>query len=471
MEHYTTIKTLWEKCGNKSKIAEITKFDWKTVSKIVNQIKEGKEYPVRKEYPRILDNYKENILEWIEKGLNGVRIYEELKIIGVNVSYSTVKDFISLIKEREKVFLRVHTLAGEEAQVDFGYLGLISDNGKKRKIWVFNMRLSYSRLDYYEAVYDQSVETFIRCHINAFNYFGGIPEYVKIDNLKSAILEANFYEPIYQKLYQVLANYYEFKPLPCRVRHPNDKGKVESGIKYVKGNFFRGRNFVDFSNLQRQLKNWTQNICNKRIHGTTRKIPIEVFELEEKAKLKPLPDSEFEMSKWKKAKVYHDCHVFIDYSYYSVPFEYVGKEVEIEIKNNVVKIYYKNNLLAIHEKAECKGKFQSNPSHYPKYKMYSSTELQEKYQIKMREVGYFAEQMFFCLLKTNPRDWNRSVSGILSLIKKYPKEVVDTSCKRALAYEAYGYRIVLNICESGSYLLPLEFDFDKENVNYEYVKK
>ena len=90
-------------------------------------------------------------------------------------------------------------MPGEEAQVDFGYLGMSPDDtGKRKKTWVFNMRLSYSRLDYFEKVYDQKVETFIAAHIHAFEFFGGIPEYVKIDNLKAAILEANFYEPIYQ---------------------------------------------------------------------------------------------------------------------------------------------------------------------------------------------------------------------------------------------------------------------------------
>ena len=117
------------------------------------------------------------------------------------------------IRKRENIFVRIHTLPGEEAQVDFGYVGLTPDNnGKRRKTWVFNMRLSYSRLDYYEKVYDQRVETFIQCHINAFKYFEGITEYVKTDNLKAAILQANFYEPIYQQMYKNFALHYGFKP-------------------------------------------------------------------------------------------------------------------------------------------------------------------------------------------------------------------------------------------------------------------
>jgi hypothetical protein len=97
-------------------------------------------------------------------------------------SYSAVKKYIRKLKKREDIFIRIHTPAGHEAQVDFGYVGRTrEDSGISRKTWVFNMRLSYSRLDYYEKVYDQKVETFINCHINAFEFFGGVPEVVKID--------------------------------------------------------------------------------------------------------------------------------------------------------------------------------------------------------------------------------------------------------------------------------------------------
>ena len=122
-----------------------------------------------------------------------------------------------------------------------------------RKTWVFNTRLSYSRLDYYEIVYDQKVETFIQCHINTFYYFQRVYEYVKIDNLKAAILKANFYLPIYQELYKNFAYHYAFRPLPCRVRRPNDKAKVESGIKYIKNNFFLGRKLKYEQDLKRKL--------------------------------------------------------------------------------------------------------------------------------------------------------------------------------------------------------------------------
>ncbi len=345
---YITIQTLWNKGHNKSRIAQITGHDWKTVAKVIRNLKEGKSPPDKKPHPCILDFYKERLIAWIEQGLSALRMHKELLRLGVKVSYSSVKNFVAITKRNNNIFMRIHTAAGEEAQVDFGYVGYTLDNnGKRRKTWVFNMRLSYSRLDYFEKVYDQKVATFITCHIHAFHYFGGIPKTVKIDNLKAAILEANFYEPVYQRIYKQFADYYGFEPIPCRIYQPNDKGKTESGIKYVKNNFFAGRTFKNGDDLDQRLTLWLAK-ANARVHGTTKKVPQEVFEIEEQQTLLPLPAQEFYLSQLGTRKVYHDCHVYINHNYYSVPYKYVGKEVEIEVGNGLVKIYYNNERIAIH---------------------------------------------------------------------------------------------------------------------------
>jgi len=318
------------------------------------------------------------------------------------------------------------------------------------------MRLSYSRLDYYEKVFDQKVETFIQCHINAFNFFGGIPRYIKIDNLKAAILEANFYEPIYQTLYKQFADYYGFSPLPCRVRKPQEKGKVEAGIKYIKRNFFLGRKFASSEDVNQRLKFWLINTCNARVHGTTRKIPQKVFDAEEKDKLIKLPDKEFSMPKMGTRTVYTDCHVYIDYNYYSVPFEYVGKKVDVEVHNKTIKILFEGKQIALHGKIDGRGEFITNESHYPKFKCYLSTNYQEEYRVKMNRIGDSAGRLFLLLISKHPQDWNRTAQGILSLTKEFTEEVVNLACKRALAFDVTQYQIIKNICQKGTYNLPLE---------------
>jgi len=461
---YTTIKTLWELGKNKTEIARATGHDWKTVAKVVKGIGKGIDKPKYKDRDSIIEPYRDEVIKLLDRGLSGVRIHEELKVLGFKGSYPTVRRYIKKMKKITDIFIRINTLPGEEAQVDFGYVGITrDDDGKNRKTWVFNMRLSYSRYDFYCKVYDQRVETFIRCHIRAFEFFGGVPEVVKIDNLKAAILKANFYEPIYQDMYRRFSVYYGFKPVPCRIYHANDKGKVESGIGYVKGNYFKGRKFESGTTLDTGLAQWNER-ANQRIHGTTRKVPFHVFETEERPKLSPLPDERYKLSEAGTRRVYHDCHIYVDYNYYSVPYEYVGRDVDIELTDSLLRISCDSEDIAIHERIKDRGSFSTVDAHYPKYKKVAETEYREVYRAKMAAIGPFAEKLFSLIIKNNKQYWAQPIKGILSLAKKYPSEVLEASCKRAYFYNVQSYQIVKNICKSGAYHLPVE------EVDHEYAQ-
>ena len=188
----------------------------------------------------MLDEYREYIEIQLAKELSITRIHQDLqKEFGVECGYTTLRDYVAKIrKSQPHAYMVLHSLPGEEAKVDFGYIGTLKVNGTPRKAWIFVMSLSYSRYMYVSITLDQSVQTFIRCHTEAFRYFGGVPQTVKIDNLKAAIVEADFYEPTVQRTYAVFAEHYGFLPNPCRVYTPTDKGKVESNVKYVKENCF-----------------------------------------------------------------------------------------------------------------------------------------------------------------------------------------------------------------------------------------
>ena len=300
---YTTIITLYKQGNSQRKIAKLTRIDRKTVRKIVNRyVKSGTESPAPYERSSASDFWHEKIIELLEKNLSYIRIFEELRNQGYKSSYSALTRYIKKYKIKDNSCIRFHTVAGEEAQVDFGDIGLqYNPEGRRVKAYVFNMRLSYSRLDYYEVVFDQTCQTWVQCHINAFNYFGGSPKVIKLDNLKAGVVDSNFYEPVYQKEYKQLADHYGILLSPCRVYQPQEKGKVESGIKYVKNNFFAGRKFNRYEELTYGLTSWL-NKANCRIHGTTKKIPKELFEKEESNSLIPLPLESFDSSSW------HNCH-------------------------------------------------------------------------------------------------------------------------------------------------------------------
>jgi len=144
--------------------------------------------------------------------------------------------------------------------------------------------------------------------------------------------------------------------------------------------------------------------------------------------------------------------------------------VEIEVGQGVVRIYHQGRRIAMHTLLEGKGEFSTSKAHYPHYKRYSETEYQEHYQVKMARIGEYAEQLFFLVVKHHPRDWTRTIQGILSLQKSYPANVVDLACKRALAYGVHQYSIIKNICHNGSYNMPVEFNTPQEEDSYEYTE-
>lgn len=226
----TTIKTLYQKGYNKTQIGKMLGIDRKTVRKVLKEAESDQNcpddasQPQRAVWPSMLDECREYIEIQLSKELSITRIHQDLqREFGIQCGYTTLRDYVAKIrKSQPHAYMVLHSLPGEEAQVDFGYIGTLNVGGTHRKAWVFVMSLSYSRYMYAAITLDQSVQTFIRCHTEAFHYFAGVPQTVKIDNLKAAIVEADFYEPTVQRTYAAFADHYGFLPNPCRVYTPTD---------------------------------------------------------------------------------------------------------------------------------------------------------------------------------------------------------------------------------------------------------
>lgn len=455
---YTTIITLHKSGDSIRKISRTTKIDRKTVTKIIKRYQKDKiESPLPHSKISGVEEWKNQIIKLLESNLSYIRIFEELKAIGFSMSYSSLTRYLKKNKIKQNTCIRFHTDPGLESQVDFGYIGLrIDPDGVRRKAYIFNMRLSYSRLDYYEVVFDQKVNSWLQCHINAFLYFAGVPKVIKLDNLKSGILDSNFYEPIYQKQYKALADHYNFSPAPCRPYQPQEKGKVESGIKYVKNNFFAGRDFDDNKDLSKALLSWTET-ANNRIHGTTKEKPRELFNKEELKALSGLPAQDFDMSSLHKRKVQKDCHITLLNNYYSVPSKYVGLEVEVLLNDKLVKIYYSDENISTHTRSKSSGKFMTIESHYDEYKRLCPgfKEYDNKYKEAMHKIGSNGSLMLENLEKNHKYSWYRIARGIVSLRKDYSDDIIDKSLKRALYYGVTSYRKILDILLNNCYDLPL----------------
>lgn len=457
----TTIKTLYEQGYNKSQIARMLNIDRKTVRNVIKSRENGCEEVPRKEYFSQFDPYENYILAKMEKGLTIKRIYQDLvRDHGITGTYSGVRHYVQRHRPpKQDVFMVLHSLPGEEAQVDFGFIGTLNVGGKARKAWIFIMVLSYSRYMYAKITLDQSVKTFIMCHISAFQYFGGVPKVVKIDNLKAAVIEADFYEPLMQRTYAEFARHYGFLPEPCRVYTPTDKGKVEAAVKYVKDNCFKERDFSDIEEAENFLLNWLKTTANQRVHGTTQKIPAAQFCEKEAKMLGELPAADFTMSASDTAIVGAQCHISYRANYYSVPYQYINCKVDVIEVNNLLKIYFKGKEIALHTlETKRKGEHITDKNHYPSSKNISHAEILSSIQPKIYAIGSGAAEFFEHHVKANAsnrQSSTRALNGLLSLKKKYPDEVINQACLRACHYGSISYQTVKIICEKGLDVLPV----------------
>lgn len=231
-----------------------------------------------------------------------------------------------------EVAIPVETEAGEVAQVDFGYVGLRFDpvTQTKRKAWVFLMVLGHSRHLFAKVVFDQRAETWQQLHVEAFAFFGGVPKVVVPDNLKAAVIRAAFgreEDPSLHRGYVELARHYGFLIDPAPPRDPEKKGKVESAVKYVVRNFFATvAEDLDVDALNRELLRWVLETAGRRVHGSTHRRPLDVFEAEERSALVPVPARPYVPVLWRRARVHADSHIAFDKHLYSVPYRHLHAE-------------------------------------------------------------------------------------------------------------------------------------------------
>ncbi len=398
-----------------------------------------------------LDNNFALVEELFSKCSNRKRVLEILQSRGFKGSYSSFLRYLDTNKiTKDKPVVRIETNAGEIAQVDFGYIGKIYDREEERyiKAYVFVMTLGFSRDAYYEIVKNQNLEVWYNCHIHAFEHFGGVPQTIIPDNLKSGIIKASFTDPILNKTYAELAEHYGFQIDPCIPNMPEHKGKVESGVKYAKGNFMQLREFKDFEDANAQLKEWNENIARQRVHGTTKRKPVDLFENFEKQKLKPLIYERFEIPVYKRCKVSRDIHIQFNNSYYSVPHELIGEMVTVKAVNTQISIYHSERVVALHEKAK-KGERKTKAEHYPpgkfKYLQYDKDYCLDK----ASEYGTNVHKLVDYMLNQTSLRNLKGAQYLLKLADKYSIQRLDKACERSILYSCFEYKAIKSILESG----------------------
>ena len=408
-----------------------------------------------------VEPFRELVLGWIKRKFEAQTIWSHLnKNHCYTGSYSSVRRFVrKLSATLPDPIVRMQFPPGEVAQVDFGSGPLLPDpvTGKQRKSYFFVMTLTYSRHQYAEIVWDQTVATWLRCHRNAFEFWGGVPAKVRPDNLKAAIIKACYHDPQVQRSYGEFARGYGFQISPCVAETPEHKGVVESGVRYVKRSFLNSpRTFSGIGDGNHQLMEWVLGEAGNRIHGTTHRIPLTVFAEEDKPALKPLPAERVELAVWTTAKIHPDCHAIFQKSYYSAPYRLVGKQLDLRAGDCTVMFFQDLEMVACHPRATRPGQWMTNTDHLPEEKMAYLNQTPAWCKEQARRIGGFCAEFIDELLGDKVLDRLRAAQGLLRLARKYGAKRLDKACRRALAYDNIRYHTVKRILEHGLDQLPLD---------------
>lgn len=325
-------------------------------------------YKLKKPKTSKLDKYKQQIDMWLEEApFSAVRIKEKLDEIGSDCGYTIIKDYVREKKNdlNNKATVRFETVPGLQAQVDWGFFEnyRVVENGIEKKLYCFLMILGYSRNRYIEFVTDMSTSTLIRCHINAFRYFGGYPEEILYDNMKQVVVKRLLKQKdsTLNSQFEDFCGFYGFKPILCRPYRGQTKGKVERTVQYVRDNFMTGIKYTSLDDLNNQAMKWNIKV-NGKIHATTGKIPREMLAEE---KLSPLV-REYIIDKINVRKVEKDCLISYNGNKYSVPSEYALKYVTVVALDNMLAAYYEGKQIALHKLSYQKNSMIVNKEHYRK---------------------------------------------------------------------------------------------------------
>ena len=323
-------------------------------------------YSLTESKPSKLDPYKEQIVIWLEEApYSALRIWEKVKENGFDGCYTTVRHFVQSKKEQldEKATVRFETMPGLQAQVDWAFFEdyVAVENGKMKKLYCFLMVLGYSRMRYIEFVTDMTTNTLIRCHQNAFRYFHGYPEEILYDNMKQVVVKRLLKQEdsSLNRQFEDFAGFYGFKPVLCRPYRGQTKGKVERTVAFVRDNFMVGIKYNSLDDLNGQAIAWCNKV-NGNIHATTGEIP---FERLKKESLSPL-SREYIIDKINLRRVQKDCLISYAGNQYSVPAEYVGKDVAVVALDNMLAAYYEGKQIALHRISYQKKEMVVNAQHY-----------------------------------------------------------------------------------------------------------
>lgn len=359
------IRDLHSQGLNITEISNKTGFDRKTVRKYLNlrTIPEPKKRAKRESK---LDNYKDYIIKKLQEGpFTAVRLFREIQEMGFTGKITIVSDFVTKVRPERGVSatLRYETKPGVQAQVDWSEFGKVGIDGKMQKLYCFNMILGYSRMRYIEFTLSIDVYSLIKCHVNAFRYFGGYPKEILYDNMKQVVITRALKstDSEWNTKFEDFFKHYGFIPRLCRPYRPQTKGKVENTVGYVRRDFFLGGSFSSVTDINTQAISWLNRV-NSSMHGTTHEIPLERLKEEE---LKPIDGvPEYLVIREETRTISRDCFISYIGNQYSVPYRFAGREATLAIFDGKFSVIVGGEPVCEHEILAGSGRVSRIKEHF-----------------------------------------------------------------------------------------------------------
>lgn len=458
----------WQAQRKGKHIAESMSIDRKTVRKYLNEFKakgltretsiEDKEQIQailqtivnESEHDTPAQDMLEPHLDEIAELLGGARLKmtSAYEVIGQRyelfskVSLSSFKRFIQahhVMPDNRKHTCRMEMPPGKEVQIDYAKMGYLRmPGGTKKTVYAFIATASFSRHKFVDFVFSQDQKSFISSHIRMFDYFGGVFEMVNLDNLKTGVIKASLHDPVINRAYRELAEHYGFFVHPCRVRSPQDKGKVERDVQTVREQFKKFLALdpnLDLASANRMIHQYFKEEYGRKPHGTTGEKPYLAFIELESSALKALPPEPFVIAEWKEVKVHPDCYIQFNKKSYSVPYAYIGKTLWARATDKLLSLYEDHKLIKQHVITSYHR--HTDLSDFPANVQAALDEgLPDYLQSQALNIGKNFHALVRKTLQPHAFMNLRKAQGLIALKDKYPHNLIEQASTIALEHSS-----------------------------------
>jgi transposase len=382
------------------------------------------------------------------------QIFQRLREEGYQGCVTIVRDYVRRIRPPKRpVYLKLHFAPGECAQVDWGAYGTVMVGNTSRRLSFFVMVLAFSRQMFVEFTVSQTMEHFLACHEHAFAALGGVPGKIMVDNLKSAVLQRLAgAAPVFNPRYMDFARHHGFGVTACNVARGNEKGRVESGVGYVKKNFLHGLELTDFSAVQAAAQLWLDSIANVRIHGETQQRPVDLL-AQERTALRPLNPHSYDIAQVSTNVASSQFRITLDTNHYSVPAAYAHRRVTVKAYPDRICIYYDNRLIARHSRRYGRHQDIEDPDHAKALIAQRGHAREQRLMLRFLALSPDA-QAYYDGLEQRRLNARNHLRKILALAEIYPADAVARAISDGLAFQAFSAEYITNILETRARALP-----------------